>query len=234
MPTLLIIRLHPVEPTTGDDFTSYLNGLSIAAHEVSFSDPDGSASAFGTAAYIAPTLPPSPSPNPTPIQDPNSRVTQHFEIVSAGIGLFARNFFAVATAVIEIPDPPAGGEYRTADVRLEITRNTNEIVHQQIYYNVPVAPAPIPADPNGFPGLQPISLHLAIPSGEQASPTVILPEDGTAPNFTTLRTAVEDVLNAEPGSTTGIANLTREQCRHIAYEIIWDRMAYPLPVPKRS
>jgi hypothetical protein len=60
-----------------------------------------------------------------------------------------------------------------------------------------------------------------------------LPEDGTSPNFANLRTAVEAVLNADPGSTAGIANLTAAQCRHIAYEIIWDREAYPLPVPRK-
>ncbi|MCY7282514.1 MAG: insecticidal toxin complex protein, partial [Cyanobacteria bacterium CAN_BIN43] len=237
MPSLLVIRLHPVEPITGNAFTSYLNGLSIAAHDLSFTDPTGAATpALGPATYIAPTtLPPSPSPDPTPVQDPDTRIVQHFGITPGGLpGDFVRSFSAVATAVIQIPDPPAGGEYRTADVRLVITRNGNEIAHKPIYYNVPVAPAPIPADPNAFPGLQPISLHLALPSSASASPTVVLPEDGTSPNFANLRTAVETVLNADPGSTAEIATLNSAQCRHIAYEIIWDRMAYPIPLPKRS
>lgn len=237
MPSLLVIRLHPIEPITGDEFTNYLNGLSITAHDLSFADPTGATTpALGPATYIAPTaLPPSPSLDPTPVQDPDSRIVQHFSITpGALLGDFVRNFSAVATAVIQIPDPPAGGEYRTADVRLVITRNGNEIAHKPIYYNVPVASAPIPADPNNFPGLQPISLHLALPSSAQPSPTVILPEDGTAPNFAVLRTAVETVLNADPGSTAGIADLDPAHCRHIAYEIIWDRMAYPLPLPKRS
>lgn len=237
MPSLLVIRLHPVEPITGDEFTNYLNGLSITAHDLSFADPTGAATpALGPATYIAPTLPPSPSLDPTPVQDPDTRIVQHFSIIPGGIpGDFERIFSAVATAVIEIPDPPAGGEYRTADIRLEITRGGSPIAHKPIYYNVPVVfPAPSLADPNAFPGLQPISLHLALPSSGAASPTLILPEDGTAPNFTVLRTAVETVLNADPGSTAGIANLTAVQCRHIAYEIIWDRMAYPIPLPKRS
>lgn len=240
MPSLLVIRLHPVEPITGDDFTSYLTGLSIDAHEVSFDDPAGTGPAFGTATYIAPTsLPLSPDPiPPIPVQDPNNRITQHFSITPVGLaGDFARNFSAVATAVIEIPDPPVGGggEFRTADIRIVITRDGNEMVHKQLYYNVSVAPTPIPGDPNDFPTLQPISLHLALPSpGQQLDTTVVVPEDGTAPNFTNLRTAVENVLNDEPGNTTGIADLTRAQCRHIAYEIIWDRLAYPLPLPNRS
>jgi hypothetical protein len=86
MPSLLAIRLHPVEAITGNDFTGYLNGLSVAAHEVSYNNPAGSGPAFGTATYIAPNLPPSPSPNPTPMQDPNNRITQHFEIIPAGLG----------------------------------------------------------------------------------------------------------------------------------------------------
>ena len=237
MPSLLVIRLHPVEPISGDDFTNYLNGLSIDAHEVSYNDPSGSGAAFGTATYIAPALPPSPSPNPIPNPDPNNRITQHFAIslVSINPPLSARSFQSIATAVIEIQDPAAGGEYKTADIRLVIRRGGNETVHKQIYFNVPVAPAPIPGDPNTFPGLGPISLHLALPSpGQQLSVTGLLPEDGTAPNFSALRTAVENVLNAEPGNLNDISNLSREKSKHIAYEIIWDRMAYPLPVPKGS
>ncbi len=237
MPSLLVIRLHPVEPITGDVFSGYLTDLSIAAHEVSFADPDGNGPAFGTAAYIAPALPVSPAAvAPVPNHDPANRIAQHFNIVDIDPGpgaLFDRNFFAVATAVIEIPDPPPGGEFNTADVRLVISRGGNDIVHKQIYFNVPMAPAPIPGDPNSFTTLQPISLHLALPSpGQQLGNNISVPEDGTAPNFQNLRTAVETVLAAEPGSITGIADLTRDECKHIAYEIIWDRMAYPLPVPK--
>ena len=237
MPSLLVIRLHPIEPITGDAFTSYLDGLSITAYDLSFADPTGTTTpALEPATYIAPTaLPPSTSPDPVPVQDPNTLIVQHFSLIPIPLTVnFIRSFSAIATAVIEIPGPPAGGEYLTADVRLVITRNGNEIAHKPFYYNVPVAPAPIPAEPNDFPALQPISLHLALPSSASASPTVILPEDGTAPNFAVLRTAVETVLNADPGSTAGIANLTAAQCRHIAYEIIWDRMAYPIPLPKRS
>ena len=241
MPSVLVIRLHPVEPVnvdpvTGSGFSEYLDGLTIAAHEVSFTQPAGGGPAFGTASYIAPALRPNPSTNPRPNHDPNNRITQHFSLTSVGPPpILRREFQAIATAVIQIPDAPAGGEFRTADIRLVITRGANEFVHKQIYYNVPVAPAPIPVDPNDFPGLQPISLHLALPSsGQQLDTTVLVPADGTAPNFGRLRQAVETVLNAEPGNTGGIADLTRERCKHIAYELIWDRMAYPLPLPKRS
>lgn len=238
MPSLLVIRLHPVEPIAGDDFTKYLNGLSIDAHEVSFSDPAGTGAAFGTATYIAPNLPLSPSPDPRPGQDPNNRITQHFSTSGPDInGDSAREFFAVATAVIEIPDAPAGGEYKDSDIRLVIKRGANEIVHKQIYFNVAFKPGalPLPADPNSFPTFEPISLYLTLASpGQQTSATALLSEDGTAPNFAALRTAVEDVLNREPGNPNVINDLSREKCKHIAYELIWDRMAYPLPIFKRS
>src|SRR6266404_6603339 len=208
MLSLIVIRLHPVEPVTGDEFTSYLKGLSIAAHELSFNDLDGSAPAFGTASYIPPKLPASPSKNPAPVPDPKSRITQHFEIIPGATpkNLAMRHFFAVATAVIEIPDPPKGREYRTADLRLVITRDGSEIVHKQLYYNVPLAAGPIPKNPNDFPGLQPISLHLALPApGQQLATIAADPVDVTAPDFVTLRTAMEQVLIAEQGNTHGIA-----------------------------
>ena len=233
MSTLLIIRLHPAEPVTGDEFTNYLKGLSIAAHELSFDDPGGSTPAFGTAGYFAPKLPASPSKNPAPVPDPKSRITQHFEIIPGATpkNLATRNFFAVATAVVEIPDAPKGREYRTVDVRLVITRDGSEIV-QKKYYNVPVAAGPIPKNPNDFPKLQPIALYLPLRALGHQLPTTGA-EPGAAPDFASLRTAMEQVLIAEQGNTQDIANLTREQCRHIAFEITWDPIAYPLPVPNR-
>ncbi|KYC35938.1 hypothetical protein WA1_48895 [Scytonema hofmannii PCC 7110] len=228
MPSLLVIRLHPVEPIPGDDFTSYLNDLTIEALDISFNNLTGSL--IGQAQYLP--LPPNPLGTLPPPLDPNTRIVQHYAFPDNPLdGLQPQ---AVATAVIQIPDPPVGGEYRDVDIRLEITRGGSEIAHKPVYYNVPVAPAPIPANPNDFPGLQPTSLHLALPSSGQTNPTLILPEDGTAPNFDNLRTAVAEVLNAEPGSTERIGDLTLAECRHIAYEIIWDRMAYPLPVPKQT
>ena len=191
MPSLLVIRLHPVEPISGDDFTGYLNDLTIDAHDASFADPSGDGPVLGSASYIAPNLPPSPGVDPTPDQDPDTRIVQHFSLTPVALPNFSRDFAAVATAVIVIPDPPAGGEFRTADVRLVIRRGANETLHKQIYYNVPVAPAPIPADPNAFAGMEPVGLHLALTSpSQQLGAGALLPEAGTAPNFAALRAAV--------------------------------------------
>lgn len=76
---------------------------------------------------------------------------------------------------------------------------------------------------------------MSLPSSsQQLNPTVTVPEDGTAPNFDDLRAAVETVLNAEPGNLGSIADLTIQEARHVAYEITWDRQAFPLPEPDRS
>ncbi len=234
MPSV-ILRLLPTNPVTGADFTDYLNGLTIEVHELSLADPTGQGPAAGSASYLAPVLPASPSADPLPQPDANTRITQHFSITPAGLGVFQRNMFAVATAVVEIPAPAPGGEHETADIRLVITRGGSEILHRRQYYNVPVSNAALPGDPNTFAGLDPVSLHLQLPGpGAATGPTVTVPEDGGAPNYTQLRTAIEDVLNDEPGNLAGIADLTLKAARHIAREITWDRGAFPLPESDRS
>jgi hypothetical protein len=243
--SLLIIRLHPETPVSGDEFTNYLKGLSIAAHELSFRDPEGNGPAFGKATYLAPTLRDLPEP---PVPNPDTRITQHFEVIPGEI----RNFFAVATAVIEIPkDIGRQFEYRSIDVRLVITRDGKEIVDQQHYYNLPVAPIPTATTlttPNEFPQLQPISLHLALPApGQKLATPAAAPVDVAPPSFVDVRDQMKSVLAVEaPGPDFGgpdipvdpgpgpIAYLTREQCRHIAREITSDPTKYSLPVPNRS
>lgn len=239
---LIIIRLHPEEPVTGDEFTNYLKGLSIAVHELSFRDPEGDGPALGTAAYVAPKLPASPSKNPAPVPDAKTRISQHFEIIPGATAKDSstRGLFAVATAVIEIPkDFPWRSEHRSLDLRLVITRDGKEIVQKQVYYNVPVAQVAVPKDPNDFPKLQPVTALVSLPAlGQQLTHLAGEPVDVSLPNFANLRTAMERVLRAELGTDTnpgteGIGNLTRELCRHIAFEITWDPTLHALPVPKR-
>lgn len=239
---LIVIRLHPEWPVTGEEFSNYLKGLSIAAHELSFNDSEGNGPAFATATYFAPTLSDLPEP---PVPNIETRITQHFEVIPGEI----RNMFAVATAVIEIPkDFGWRFEYGSIDVRLVITRDGKEIVHQQHYYNLPAAPVALPKDPNEFPKLEPITLHLALPAPGQKLATVSsAPVDVAPPSFVDVRAAIVRVLAVEaPGPDFGgpeipvdpgpgpIANLTREQCRHIAREITTDPTKYSLPVPNRS
>lgn len=230
---LIILRLVPKDPVPAEDFAGYLDGLRIGVHELRLSDPSGAGPETGSAAYIAPNLPPSPGADPAPDQDADTRIVQHFGITPVPLGgLLSRTMFSVATAVVEVPDPAPGTEHETADIRLVITRNGGQIVHRRLYYNVPVMNGALPADRNQIPGLQPTSLHLQLnPPGGGTGTVVSVPEDGSAPNFAQLRAAVEDVLQDEPGNLAGIADLTLKDARHIAREITWDRGAFPLPAP---
>ena len=277
MSSLLVIRLHPVEPVAAEVFTGYLEDLKITAYELSYDDPDGSEAVGSSAEYVPPTdeLPnivgggedvAPPVRRSYPEGATNCGIIQHLtftKLIEDGEHVrdeltgeygWMPNLSSVATAVIEILDPPEGGEHITADVRLEITRTVvgedgeetvTEFIHKQVYYNVSLADRELPDDPNEFPGITDdagnpfISLYLALPPpGEQSSANEILPEDGTAPNYANLLDAVGRVLENEPGDADPrhIADLTYEyeQCRHVAREIIWDREAYPLPIPKTN
>ena len=93
------------------------------------------------------------------------------------------------------------------------TRNGGQIVHRRHYYNVPVLNGALPADRNQIPGLQPTSLHLQLdPPGGGTGTVVSVPEDGSAPGFAQLRAAVEAVLQDEPGTLAGIADLSLPGC----------------------
>ena len=232
----LVIRILPTEPVSAADFTAALNGLKIEAFDLSFANLDGTS--LGSASYLPPTsFPPSPGPNPTPTQDPNTRIVQHFRINPNSP--FNPNdqtleFFAVATAVIDIP---VGTEYKTADVILKITSGTREIIHKQKYFNVPVKAGGMPAL-GAFQGLSETSLHLQIPiSGQSLNPLdafVDVPIDGTPPNFEQLKIAIAKVLAKDPSGAPAISALTPKQARHIAYEIVWNRDIYPLPITPRN
>lgn len=255
MAQLIIIRLHPIEPISAEEFTEYLNDLSITAYELSYNDPTGKEHEGWTAMYYPPSFPPPMAdppvdlptgfsyylnPEVSPLQDDRTRIVQHYRVrhwdtAPPLMRVFSIDNYAVATAVIEIDDPSPHSEYQTVDLRLSILRGENELVHNRVYYNVDVASGSLPDDLNELKDESVVSLHLALtPSGQQLGPNSLVPEDGTAPDYTTLLREVERVLAVEPGDLSAIANLSWNQCRHIANEIIWNREAYPLPVPGSS
>src|SRR5271157_998911 len=123
MPNLIVIRIVPPAPIDAATFTGYLNPtgpglgpLQITAFDLTFNSPTTGQS-IGTAVYVAPTTPPSPTtaqpgpPAPPPpfsspqySPDPTSGIVQQFDLSPAVSGETA--FFqleSVATAVIEVP-----------------------------------------------------------------------------------------------------------------------------------
>ncbi|MEU9899981.1 neuraminidase-like domain-containing protein [Streptomyces phaeochromogenes] len=232
---LIVIRLHPVEPIDGNDFKPYLDDLVIEAFDLSAQNAQLGVS-LGTTTYAQP-VPPPPPQQPTPwIPAPTTGIVQHFDPPDLNNPPTA---LAVATAVIVV-NPPAGHpEHRESDLRLKITRGGKEILHGQLYYNVPVEPGGIPADRGTIPTLTTTSLYLALPNpGREIDPAdgyVAVAADGTPPRYDQLRTAVDIVLGHDPGvgNPPQLADLTPRQARHIAYEIVWNYKYRPLPTPRK-
>jgi len=147
---------------------------------------------------------------------------------------------AVATAVLEVTNPPPV-EYADPDVVLRVTRGTTLVGVFTVDYNVAsmnVGSVPLPAGPplaQPFPTLGSVAIHLPLPSPLLAADPndviVNLPKDGSPPNFADLKGAVENVLAQDPGVATALTDLKPAQCRHIAFEIAWNRHLDPLPTP---
>ncbi len=225
MPDLIIIRLHPANPTDGASFTGYLTGLTITVSDMSVANPQGVNNPIGTAFY-----------NPA---DPTSTIVQHFLSILPPPPVLA----AVATAAIVInpaKEPPAYPEYVTSDLRLTITRGPLTIVDQSLNYNVGVdtgAVVPAGLDPAQYAALGPVALYLALPNpGVGLDPSlayVNVPTDGSPPGYDELLAAIQKVYAKDPGGVFDINSppLTAAQARHIAYEILSNRQLNPLPSP---
>ncbi|HMG76427.1 MAG TPA: neuraminidase-like domain-containing protein [Pyrinomonadaceae bacterium] len=220
MANLIIIRLHPLVPTSGTDFTTFLTGLTITAFDMSVNNPK-------TGDPIGPTpatyLPPTGFDFANrPTFDPAATIVQDYSvptIIPPGpIVISASAPQAIATAVITVP--PGRPEYVTADVRLEFNRLGETIPVRDLYYDVriitsaPLVPAQYAA--------QPASIYVGLVGRiDPATARVTVPRDGTPPNFTQLQSAIQTVLAADPGGAFDLGTLTPEQSRHIAYEIVW-------------
>jgi hypothetical protein len=227
MADLIVIRLVPAAPVDGATFTQYLNNLKIEAFELDYAYPTQGASIGPAAVYIAPTLPaPISSPPPVydapPVFDPASGIVQHFD-QSTGLPPILYAPVAVATAVIKITSSST-----FENIRLKVSRNGQPIPVDEEYFNIQVASgSPAPAI---YPGLTPVSFYLTLPavplSGTGAS--VNLPADGTPAAFSDVLAAMHTVLGIDPGGSPSLATLTAQQCRLIAYEILWSQQN-PLP-----
>jgi len=248
MPRLIVLRLHPIEPINGADFTSYLTDLSITVSDLAMDTPTGvQAVPIGTADYLPLGGGGAPPADP-PDYDPATTITQHFETIPAPIlgDPDTFQFVAVATAVISIPGEPA--EYLTSDLRIEVQRGARTVVKRDLDFNVPLTDdiddIAVPG-PGEFAALTPVSLHIALPAPPRDADlnlaTLELPTDGTPPAYEDVYNAVRTVLVADPGvpnTDAGVQakleTLTLPEARHIAYEIMFNAVVYPPPVPERE
>lgn len=221
MPKLIVIRMHPVGPAAGDDFRSYLNGLTIIAQDLAFDRLQGQE--IGRAFFDSDRT--------------RSRIVQHFTVIT--VDPPNERLHPVATAVIEVQEPIGWPEHRSSDIRLRILRGSQELRGHDIHYNVPVIFRDTLPPPEEYARLEPVGMHLALPPPgvgvDPGDPDLGIPGDGMSPSFAELRAMVEKVLSQDPGpgDPPDITRLTPAQCRHIASEIVWNRQASPLPLPPR-
>jgi hypothetical protein len=221
----LVIGVYPTTPTTAKNFrTNYLDGLSIKAYAVTFTDPDPAAptsTVIGTAVHKT---------------GPNNRI---YQLLESG------KKQAAAAAVIKIPAgivsqfvEPAADPYVTSadpllNVVLEVSRNGEPLFNDSVNYDVGVWTGT--GALKSLAGVT-VGLYLGLTAeGTVAvgSPYLALPADGSPPSYKDLSTAIERVVEADPGAGAGYdpENLTEAECMHIAREIIGNRIVNPLPTP---
>ena len=224
MPSI-VIRLHPDKAVDPGAFTGYLQNLQITAYDLSFGDVSTGGTQVGQAAFLPaavnPPFPPVP-PDFSPNAAANTGIVQNYEI-SFGVFGFFYSPVAVATAIINVP--ATGYE----NLRLAVSRGAEQIDPGGPFYNVAVDPNTL--TPDQFQGSSITSLYLTIPAPVTAANAVYLtvPSDGSPPNFDQLLAAVTGVLNVDPGGALpDLGTLTADQCRNIAYEIVWSPQP-PLP-----
>jgi hypothetical protein len=239
MPQVILVRLVPMKPTSGANFSAYLTNLSIRAFDLSFGNTaDGTLVGQAQGAWVPNTGINANGPAFTPA---TQRILQHFSVYPVQVNPLPAppdpdvRIEAVATAVIEL-NPPAS-EFNTTDLRLEIRQGTQLVAYERLDFNVKVEPnAPISNNPMTYIGVDPAAVVVTLPDpGVALDPNaafVDLPTDGTPPKFAALRIAVDKVLAQDPGGGATLANsspLTAAQARQVAREIIWNRQITPAP-----
>ena len=235
MPQVILVRLVPMKPTSGANFSSYLTNLSIRAFDLSFGNPaEGTPVGQAQGAWIPNTGINANGPAFTPA---TQRIVQHFSDYPVPPTMDPdRRIEAVATAIIELNPPPAT-EFSTPDLRLEIKQGTQLVAYERLDSNVKVEPdAPISNTPGTYISVDPPAVVVTLPDPAVALDTnaafVELPPDGTPPKFVPLQDAINKVLAKDPAGGAKLDNkspLTVAQSLQVAREIIWNRKIAPPP-----
>ena len=243
MPDLIVIKLTPANPTSGEDFTKYLTNLNIKAFDLSFGEPKiGVLIGHASGAWFPPSDDPT-DPGLIDFSPATPTIFQHFSFVTINpigpVQVVKRE--AVATAVIAVRLPSGHTEYQTADLRLEITNNGRRILDQHVDFNVAVISDPFSStNPAHYINLPITSVFFALPDSSLGlDPTVAfvdLPSDGTAPSFKSVFDAANLVLAQDPGGGGSLAKLSplsAARARQVAREILWNPKLNPAPLPLR-
>ena len=208
MPNYIVLRLTPPVAVDATTFTTYLNNLTIKVYDISYAQPVNG-TLIGSAAFAS------------------GQIVQHAVILPPPPVVES-----VATALI--PYVPSGPEYVSPDLRIEFDRSSAQPnFAPRTYYDVQVldiaGPFPSPNAIQSIPDANVSAFVTLSPINNQ----LIVPNDGTPPRFSDLLAAVTAVLAADPAqpvNPTLLSQLSVDQCRNIANEIVYGPQA-PLPLP---
>ncbi|HEX7734070.1 MAG TPA: neuraminidase-like domain-containing protein [Ktedonobacteraceae bacterium] len=179
----------------------------------------------------------------------SSGIIQHIEtngFTIPGFNFGSINSASVATAIIELNSPPPP----FLDISVLASRSGKQIPVETTYYNVLVSPGS-PPTPDQYQAIPPedTSFYLTLPAPPLSKHAIslLVPDDGTPPAFDVLEGAITDILQADPSTLSdppivlptnaaailayiGKNGLTADQCKKIAYEIVWSQQNV-LPIP---
>jgi hypothetical protein len=247
----IVLRLIPAAPIDAATFANYLAGLTINVFDASFATPKAGMPGdptppIGTATFNAPAFVGFPAPLPPPpiVNYPaGTTIVQHFTENVAGPAVTSVDMQSVATVVIPYAAPAAEypGTNPRPDLRIQFQRaGSQTIVDPDVYYDAPIYTAGAAPAPDEYQSLladADVSAFVTLPAVLDSSLAgVDLPADGSLPPYDNLLNAINTVLAADPGAGADLATLTAtqpltpDQCRNIAYEIVWGT-APDLPVP---
>jgi hypothetical protein len=250
----IVLRLTPAAPIDAATFANYLTGLTINVFDASFATPKAGmpgdpSPPIGSATFNAPAFVGFPAPLPPPpivIYPAGTTIVQHFTpnivLVMGVLVVSGVDMQSVATAIIPYAAPAA--EYPSTnprpDLRIQFQRaGSQTIVDPDVYYDAPIytAGAAPASEDYQFLADADVSAFVTLPAALNPSfAGVDLPADGSLPSYLSLLNAINTVLAADPGAGANLATLTAaqpltpDQCRNIAYEIVWGT-APDLPVP---
>jgi hypothetical protein len=213
--------------------------LTIDAFDLSFGDSTVGG-VLGSASGVAdPHLTGTTNNN---VNISNRSILQHYVDIT-DTRVTTRQLESVATAVIVVNAPAGHVEYPTPssyDIRLAITGGSGlTIVDHHLDFNILVTTVGgLSTSQKVYFGMD-VSVFVQLPAtGVGLDPNIAfvdLPPDGQAPGFDQLVKAINLVLGDDPGapngSLIGSAALTPAQARHVAAEIVWNRVVYPPPQP---
>jgi hypothetical protein len=237
MPTLIVVRLRPTRPVSGEAFTSALSGLTVEAFDLGFGSTAegrslGSAHGVFTSVSVA----------ELGVDLTRTAIVQHYVDTGATPTTppTIRKPAAAATAVIVVDPPATGPEYPAGasfDLRLKLTRDGAPIADRRIDFNAVVTIVDaLPVLLSDVVGLPPSAYAVLPAAASGAGAHLELPEDGTPPDFASLVRAVNAVLALDPADGRTIAQrttLSAAQAKHVAAEIEWDRKVHPAPPEPR-